>query len=93
MASVYGPVYANRRERLSEELDEVVARFNGTPLLFGGDFNVTLEVDDRPDGASGCDQGSEEFWAFYQGQHYKRRDLRIAIIHGKVKRFHPIGPV
>ena len=64
VAPVYGPVYANRRERLWEELDEVVDKFNGTPLLFGGDFNVTFEVDDRPDGAGGCDQGSEEFWAF-----------------------------
>ena len=64
VTSVYGPVYANHRERLWEELDEVVARFNGTPLLFGGDFNVTLEADDRPDGAGGCDQGSEEFCAF-----------------------------
>ena len=64
VTSVYGPVYANRWERLWEELDEVVDRFNGTPLLFGGDFNVTLEVDDRPDGAGGRDQGSEEFWDF-----------------------------
>ena len=61
VASVYGLVYANRWERLWEELDEVVDRFNGTPLLFGGDFNVTLEADDRPYGAGGRDQGSEEF--------------------------------
>ena len=26
--------------------------FNGTPLLFGGDFSVTLEADDMPDGAN-----------------------------------------
>ena len=64
VASVYGPVYANRRGRLWEELDEVVARFNDTPMLFGGDFNVTLAADDRPDGAGGRDQGSEEFWEF-----------------------------
>ena len=63
-ASVYGPVYANRRERLWEELDEVVTRFNDTQLLFGGDFNVTLVSDDKPDGAGGRDQGSEEFWDF-----------------------------
>ena len=64
VASVYGPVYANRRGRLWEELDDVVSRFDGTPLLFGGDFNVTLDAEDRPDGTGGCDQGSEEFWAF-----------------------------
>ena len=64
VASVYGLVCANRRERLWDELDEVVARFNGTPLLFGGDFNVTLEADDWPDGAGGHNQGSEEFWDF-----------------------------
>ena len=64
VTSVYGPVYANRRERLWEELDEVVARFNDTLLLFGGDFNMTLVADDRPDGAGGRDQGSEEFWNF-----------------------------
>ena len=64
VASVYGPVYANRRERLWEELDKVVARFNDTPMLFGGDFNVTLVADDRPDGTGGRDHGSEEFWEF-----------------------------
>ena len=63
-ASVYRPVYANRRERLWEELDEVVARFNDTPMLFGGDFNVTLVADDRLDGTGGRDQGSEEFREF-----------------------------
>ena len=25
---------------------------------------MTLEADNKPDGAGGCDQGSEEFWAF-----------------------------
>ena len=64
VASVYGPVYVNRRRRLWEELDEVVDRFHDTPLLFGGDFNVTLVADDRPDGTGGRDQGSEEFWEF-----------------------------
>ena len=64
VASVYGPVYANRRGRLWEELDEVVVRFHDTPILFGGDFNVTLAADDRPDGTGGRDQGSEEFWEF-----------------------------
>ena len=64
VASVYGPVNAALREGLWTELDDVVARFQGTPLLFGGDFNVTLEADDRPDGSGGRDQGSEDFWAF-----------------------------
>ena len=64
VASVYGPVYANRRGRLWEELDEVVDRFQDIPLLFGGDFNVTLVANDRPDGTGGRDQGSEEFWEF-----------------------------
>ena len=64
VASVHGPVYANRRGRLWEELDEVVARFHDTPLLFGGDFNVTLVTDNMPDGIGGQDQGSEEFWEF-----------------------------
>ena len=49
------------RGRLWEELDEVVVRCPDTPLLFGGDFNVTLVADDRPDGTGGRDQGSEEF--------------------------------
>ena len=60
-------MYANCRERLWEELDEVVARFNGISLLFGGDFNVTLDTDNRPDGAGGRDQGLEEFRDFLSG--------------------------
>ena len=66
VASVYGLVYANRRERLWEELDEVVVRFHDTPILFGGDFNVMLVADDRPDGTGGRDQGAEEFWEFLE---------------------------
>ena len=64
VASVYGPVYGNRRGRLWEELDEVVVRFHDTPLLFGGDFNVTVVANDRPDGTGGRDQGLEDFREF-----------------------------
>ena len=28
-----------------------MVRFNDTPLLFEGDFNMTLDADDRPNGA------------------------------------------
>ncbi|XP_078445744.1 uncharacterized protein LOC144714826 [Wolffia australiana] len=64
IASVYGPVNASLREGLWVELAELVDKFRRMPLLFGGDFNVTLGTNDRPNGGGGRDQGSEEFWAF-----------------------------
>ena len=42
----------------------MVSAFHGLPLLFRGDFNVTLEVGDRPNEAGGRDSGLEEFWIF-----------------------------
>lgn len=64
VASVYGPTIPTRREELWGELASIANRYRGTPMLFGGDFNVTLEAMDRPDGTGGRDPGSEQFWAF-----------------------------
>jgi hypothetical protein len=63
-SSVYGPTDSMRRQALWEELGQVAAAHQGTPWLIGGDFNVTLLVEDRLDGRGGVDQGSEAFAGF-----------------------------
>ena len=43
---------------------EVTKTFQGSPMLMGGDFNVTLEAKDRPNNARGQDPDSEDFRSF-----------------------------
>ena len=64
VTSVYGPMNATLRASLWGELRAVVSAFQGLPLLFGGDFNVTLEAGDTPKEAGGRDLGLEEFRTF-----------------------------
>ena len=45
---VYGRMNVTRRKDLWRELVGVADTFQGSPLLIGGDFNVTLELTDRP---------------------------------------------
>ena len=59
-ASVYGPTAVQRREELCEDLSQLCTIFPGSPLLIGGDFNVTLAPEDRPNGMGGCDPGSAQ---------------------------------
>ena len=61
---VYRPTNVTRRTSLWEELRAMVSTFQGQSLLFKGDFNVTLEVGDRPNKAGGRDPSSKEFWTF-----------------------------
>ena len=42
---------------------ELATKFQGTPLIIGGDFNVTLEAADRPNGLGGQHPGSTQFRA------------------------------
>ena len=61
MASAYSPVTPSRRGELSEDLAQLCGVFPDTPILIGGDYNVTLAVDDCPNGAGGRDLGSAQF--------------------------------
>ena len=61
VASVYGPTHPGRREELWEDLRKLHGAFQETPLLIGGDFNVTLRASDRPNGGGGRDPGSAQF--------------------------------
>ena len=62
VASVYGPTHPGRREELWEDLSQLHGVFPETPLLIGGDFNVTLRANDRPNRGGGRDLGSSLFW-------------------------------
>ena len=61
VASVYGPTNSSKREELWEDLRQLQGVFPKTPLLVGGDFNVTLRANDRPNGGGGRDPGSAQF--------------------------------
>ena len=60
----YGPVNATKRKDLWMELAGVAATFQGSLMLIGGGFNVTVEARDRPNDMRGQDSDLEEFWAF-----------------------------
>ena len=61
---IYGLVNVKRRTELWEELGVVAATFQGSPMLMGGDFNVTLEAKDRVNNAGGQDLDLEDFRSF-----------------------------
>ena len=61
VASVYGPTNSSRREELWEDLRQLQGVFPETQLLIGGDFNITLRANDRPNGGGGRDPGSSQF--------------------------------
>ena len=47
--------------RAMADLVQLCGAFPETPILIGGDFNVTLVADDRPNGEGGRDPGSGQF--------------------------------
>ena len=61
MASAYSPSTLSRRGELWEDLAQLCRAFPDTPILIGGDYNVTLAADDRPNRAGGRDPGSAQF--------------------------------
>ena len=62
VASMYSPTNPGRRDELWEDLRQLHGAFPATPLLIGGDFNVTLRIDNRPNGGGRRDPGSTQFW-------------------------------
>ena len=58
MALVYGPSAPSLQCELLVDLVQLCGAFTETPLLIGGDFNVTLMADDRPNRAGGKCLGS-----------------------------------
>ena len=61
VASMYIPTHPGRREELWEDLRQLHGAFPETPMLIGGDFNITLRANDRPNGGGGRDPGSAQF--------------------------------
>ena len=51
-------------EEGSRELAGVMATFQGSPLLIGGNFNVRLEAKNMPNDMGGRDLDFEDFWTF-----------------------------
>ena len=63
VASAYGPHSLAQQLELLEDLVELATKFQGTRLIIGGDFNITLEAADRPNGLGRQDSGSSQFRA------------------------------
>ena len=61
MAPAYGPSIPARRGELWADLVQLCGAFPETHILIGGDFNVTLAANDRPNGAGGRDSGLAQF--------------------------------
>ena len=61
VASAYGPSNPSIRDQFWSDLAELAEKFRDLPLIIDVDFNVTLEVEDRPFGRGGQDPGSEQF--------------------------------
>ena len=61
VASVYGPTHPGKREELWEDLRQLHGAFPETMMLIGGDFNVTLRTNDRPNDGGGRDPSSAQF--------------------------------
>ena len=61
IALAYGPVTAILRSELWEDLTWLHGDFPESPILIGGDFNLTLMASDRPNDGGGRDPGSRQF--------------------------------
>ena len=61
IASAYGPAIPTNRGELWEDLLQLCRAFSNMPLLIGGDFNVTLDAEDRPNDMGDLDPGSARF--------------------------------
>lgn len=64
ITGVYGPLNAGCRPAFWEELQITRSHLPKIGWLIGGDFNVTLEANDRPIVRRGRDSGAEEFRDF-----------------------------
>ena len=62
VAAVYGPTVQALQEELWEDIRLLYGVYPETQILIGGDFNVTLRADNRPNGGGGRDPGSSQFW-------------------------------
>ena len=60
VASAYGPAAPTLRSELWEDLAQLHEAFPESPILIGGDFNVTLAVSDRPNDGGGRDPRSSQ---------------------------------
>ena len=61
IASAYGPWVAQRWGELDEDISQLCSLFLEVPILIGGDLNVTIAPEDRPNDRGGCDPGSAHF--------------------------------
>ena len=61
IASAYGPAIPTNWGELWEDLFLLCRAFLNMPLLIGGDFNVTLDAEDRPNDMGGSDPGLARF--------------------------------
>ena len=61
IASAYGPWVAQRQGELGEDISQLCSLFLEVPILIGGDLNVTIAPEDRPNDQGGCDPGSAQF--------------------------------
>ena len=50
-------------------------------IVWGENFNVTVEIEDRPHGDGGGNLSSEASWAFILGVIYRKWGLSIMGIH------------
>ena len=60
VASAYGPSAPALRHELGEDLVRLWGAYPDSPLLIGGDLNMTLQANDRPNGGGGRDPGSKQ---------------------------------
>ena len=75
VALVYGPTNPSRLDELWEDLRQLYGAFLATSLLIGGDFNVTLRIDDRPNGGGGFTRGPLSFgrcWIYWAWSRWAR---------------------
>ena len=61
IASAYEPTIPTNRGELWEHLFLLCQAFSNMPLLIGGDFNITLDAEDRPNDMGSLDPGSARF--------------------------------
>ena len=89
MALIYGPTNAKRRVDLWGELMEMAIAFQGSPMLMGGDFNVTLEVKNRPNNVEGTIPIQKVFGRLCRKQSCTQQGQWIACTHGGAKMLIP----
>ena len=60
VASAYGTSAPAHRHEQGEDLVRLRGAYPDSPLLIGGDINVTIQANDRPNGGGGRDPGSRQ---------------------------------